>query len=319
MSKAWFHFALTRTLSGLAVLAGICLLVFFLIHLVPGDPVDAMLGETAPPVERQRLREALHLDEPLTTQLGRFVSSLADGTMGRSFRHPNRTVTSLIFEVYPRTLELALASMAVALILALPLGIAAALRPHSPVDFMATGISLLGISIPNLYLGPLLLLVFYIHLGWFPGPAPDDPSSLSALVLPAITLGTALMAMLARMTRASLLDVLSEDFIRTARAKGLSPTTVVLKHGLRNALIPIISVAGLQFGALLSGAIVTEKIFARPGIGTLLLSAIASRDYPLIQGCVLTIAGSYVIINALTDLSYGLADPRIRLGASGRG
>jgi peptide/nickel transport system permease protein len=209
--------------------------------------------------------------------------------------------------------------MAVALILALPLGIAAALRPHSPVDFMATGISLLGISIPNLYLGPLLLLVFYIHLGWFPGPAPDDPSSLSALVLPAITLGTALMAMLARMTRASLLDVLSEDFIRTARAKGLSPTTVVLKHGLRNALIPIISVAGLQFGALLSGAIVTEKIFARPGIGTLLLSAIASRDYPLIQGCVLTIAGSYVIINALTDLSYGLADPRIRLGASGRG
>jgi peptide/nickel transport system permease protein len=314
MSKAWLQFALTRTLSGLAVLVAICLVVFFLIHLVPGDPVDAMLGETAPPVERHRLRQALHLDEPLSRQLVRFAGSLADGTLGRSFRHPDKTVAALIAGVYPYTLQLALASMIVALLLALPLGIGAALKRDTIIDFTATGISLLGISIPNLYLGPLLLLVFYIQLGWFPGPAPDDPASLASLVLPALTLGTALMAMLARMTRSSLVEVMSEDYIRTARAKGLSSTRVVLKHGLKNALIPVISVAGLQFGALLSGAIVTEKIFSRPGIGTLLLSAIASRDYPLIQGCVLTIAGSYVIINALTDLTYGLVDPRIRVG-----
>lgn len=313
MRTAWIRFAARRAGSGAAVLAGVCVLVFLLIHLVPGDPVDNMLGETAPVAERQRLRQALHLDEPLPRQFVRFVRSLGSGTLGRSFRHPDRTVSSLVAEVFPLTLELALASMLVAVLLALPLGVAAALRPQTGVDFAATSICLLGISVPNMYLGPLLLLFFYIQLGWFAGPAPDNPAGLSALVLPAVALGTALMAMLARITRASLLDVLSQDYIRTARAKGLSPWVVTFKHGLRNALIPVITVAGLQFGALLSGAIVTEKVFARPGIGTLLLTAISTRDYPVIQGCVLVIAASYVLVNALTDLAYSLADPRVAL------
>jgi len=309
---SWMRFTLHRSASGLLVLVGVALLVFSMIHLVPGDPVDALLGETAPAVERQRIRHALHLDESMAAQLNRFVRSIADGTLGHSFLHPNRTVASLIAEVFPLTIELAIASMLVAILLALPLGMAAAYWSHGPVDLAATGVSLLGISIPNMYLGPILLMIFYLNLGWLPGPAPDDPSTLAAVILPAITLGTAMMAMLTRMTRLSLLDALSQDYIRTARAKGLSSWSVVVHHGLPNALIPVITVAGLQFGALLSGAIITEKVFARPGIGTLLLEGISTRDYPVIQGCVLVISVSYVLINALTDIAYGLADPRIK-------
>ena len=208
-------------------------------------------------------------------------------------------------------MALAVAAMVVALILALPLGILAALRPRSPLDFGATAFSLLGISMPAMWLGPLLLAIFYVGLRWSPGPA--DDAGLAGLVLPAIMLGTHLMAMLARMTRASLLEVLGEDYVRTARAKGLSPTRVVLKHGLRNALVPVITVAGIQFGSLLAGAVVTEKVFARPGIGTLLLEAIAQRDYRVVQGCTLVIAVSYVTVNLFVDLAYGLADPRIRV------
>jgi peptide/nickel transport system permease protein len=305
-------YLLRRALTAAVALLGVCLLVFFLIHLIPGDPVDNMLGETAPAAERDRLRRALHLDESLPKQFGRFVSGIADGSLGHSFRHGDRSVASLIAEVFPDTLALALAAMAVALLLALPLGILAALRPGSWFDGLSMGVALLGVAVPNMWLGPLLLLAFSIHWSWFPGPAPDDPRTLSALVLPAITLGTALMAMLSRMTRASLLGVMGEDYIRTARAKGLSSTAVVLKHGLRNALIPVITVVGLQFGALLSGAIVTEKVFGRPGLGTLLMRAITTRDYPVIQGTVLFIAALYVIVNLLVDLTYGAADPRIR-------
>ncbi|MCD6499005.1 MAG: ABC transporter permease [Deltaproteobacteria bacterium] len=306
------RFTLHRSASGLLVLVGVALLVFSMIHLVPGDPVDALLGETAPAVERERMRHALHLDESLGAQFRRFARSIADGTLGHSFRQPNRTVSSLIGEVFPLTIELALASMLVAILLALPLGMAAAYWPHGPIDFAATGVSLLGISIPNMYLGPILLMIFYLNLGWLPGPAPADPSSLAAVILPAITLGTAMMAMLTRMTRLSMLDALSQDYIRTARAKGLGSWSVVVRHGLPNALIPVITVAGLQFGALLSGAIITEKVFARPGIGTLLLEGISTRDFPVIQGCVLVISMSYVLVNALTDIAYGLADPRIK-------
>ncbi len=306
------RYLLRRAATAAVALCGVCLLVFSLIHLIPGDPVDNMLGETAPAAERDRLRQALHLDEPLPHQFGRFVDGIRDGTLGRSFRNRDRTVASLIGEVFPDTLLLALAAMFVALLLALPLGIAAALRPGTWFDGMSMGISLLGVAIPNMWLGPLLLLAFSIHWAWFPGPAPNDPRTLAALVLPAITLGTALMAMLSRMTRASLLGVLGEDYIRTARAKGLSSTRVVLKHGLRNALIPVITVVGLQFGALLSGAIVTEKVFGRPGLGTLLMRAITTRDYPVIQGTVLFIAVLYVLVNLAVDLTYGVVDPRIR-------
>jgi ABC-type dipeptide/oligopeptide/nickel transport system permease component len=312
MSTGLGRFLLRRGLTSLIALVGVCLLVFFLIHLIPGDPVDNMLGEMAPAAERDRLRHALHLDEPLTQQLWLFVQSIGDGTLGHSFRHTDRSVTSLIGEAFPFTLWLALASMLVALLLALPLGIAAALRPGSWVDGMSMSASLLGVSLPNMWLGPMLLLAFSIHWNWFPGPAPNDPSAPAALVLPAITLGTALMAMLSRMTRASLLQVLGEDYIRTARAKGLSNLTVVLKHGLRNALIPVITVVGLQFGALLSGAIITEKVFGRPGLGTLLMRAITTRDYPVIQGTVLFVAVLYVLVNLVVDMTYGFVDPRIR-------
>jgi peptide/nickel transport system permease protein len=306
------RYLVRRAFSAAIALVGVCLLVFFLMHLIPGDPVDNMLGETAPAAERDRLRQALHLDEPMTAQLSRFVHGVGDGTLGRSFRHPDRTVTSLVAEVFPDTLLLALASMFVALLLAIPLGIAAALRPGTWVDGASMGLSLLGVAIPNMWLGPLLLFAFSIHWSLLPGPAPDDPRTFGALLLPAVTLGTALMAMLSRMTRASLLGVLGDDYIRTARAKGLPGFTVVMRHGLRNALIPVITVAGLQFGALLSGAIVTEKVFGRPGVGSLLLGAISSRDYPVIQGTVLFVAALYVLVNLAVDLTYGLVDPRIR-------
>ena len=288
--------------------------MFLLVHLIPGDPVDNMLGEGADPRNKTALRRCLDLDKPLPTQLGRFALHVADGTLGTTchdLEHP-RTIASLIGEALPHTLALAAAALVVALLLALPLGVAAALRPGTLLDAGATTISLLGTSMPSMWLGPLLLVIFYVRLRWLPGPA-DDDTGVAGLVLPAVMLGTHLMAMLARMTRASLLEVIGEDYVRTARAKGLPRWRVVVKHGLRNALVPVITVAGLQFGGMLGGAVVTEKVFARPGIGTLLLEAIAQRDYRIVQGTALVIAVSYVLVNLLVDLTYGLADPRIRI------
>jgi ABC-type dipeptide/oligopeptide/nickel transport system permease component len=287
-------------------------LVFLLIHVIPGDPVDNLLGEHATVEDRAAMRSCMGLDLPMPRQFTRFVGGIADGSLGRICPSRKVTVASLIWRAYPRTLELALAGMMVALVLALPLGIAAALRRGSAFDAGAMGFSLIGLSVPYMVLGPVLIMVFYIVLGWLPGPA-DPPSAAGALVLPAMALGMHLMAMLSRMTRSSMLDVLGEDYMRTARAKGLTTTSVVVKHGLRNALVPIITVAGIQFGGLLSGAIVVEKIFARPGMGLLLIDAISERNYPVIQGCVLVIAVTYVTVNLLVDVAYGLADPRIRV------
>jgi peptide/nickel transport system permease protein len=301
-----------RLLSSLIAVAGVLLLVFLLLHLIPGDPVDNLLGERADAADKAAMRACMDLDVSLPRQLGRFLGSIADGTLGYTCPDRRRTIASLLWEAIPSTVALAVAAMAVALALALPLGILAALRPRSLLDAAATTVSLLGISMPSMWLGPLLLAVFYVQLGWAPGPA--DRAGLAGLVLPAFMLGTHLMAMLARMTRSALLEVLGEDFIRTARAKGASPLRVVLRHGLPNALIPVITVAGIQFGSLLAGAVVTEKVFARPGLGTLLLEAIARRDYRLVQGCTLVIAVSYVGVNLLVDLAYGLADPRVRIG-----
>jgi ABC-type dipeptide/oligopeptide/nickel transport system permease component len=300
-----------RILSSLVAVLGVSVLVFLLVHLIPGDPVDNLLGERADPADKAEMRACMDLDQPLVVQFGRFLKSVGDGTLGVTCPDRRRTVASLIGQAYPHTVALAEAAMLVALALALPLGVLAALRPGSSLDLGATLISLAGISMPAMWLGPLLLSIFYVSLRWFPGPA--DDAGLSGLVLPAIMLGTHLMAMLARMTRSSLLEVLGEDYVRTARAKGLSSSAVVLKHGLRNALVPVITVAGIQFGSLLAGAVVTEKVFARPGIGTLLLEAIAQRDYRVVQGATLVIAVSYVTINLLVDLAYGLADPRIRV------
>jgi ABC-type dipeptide/oligopeptide/nickel transport system permease component len=300
-----------RLLSSLVAVFGVSILVFLLVHLIPGDPIDNLLGERADAVDKAEMRKCMDLDQKLPVQFGRFLRHVADGTLGTTCDGTSRTVASLIGEALPSTMALATAAMVVALILALPLGLLAALRPGSALDAAATFVSLAGISMPAMWLGPLLLAVFYVSLQWLPGPA-DNAGGVRALILPAIMLGTHLMAMLARMTRSSLLEVLGEDYVRTAQAKGLSPGRVLFHHALRNALVPVITVAGIQFGSLLAGAVVTEKVFARPGIGTLLLEAISARDYRVVQGCTLVIAVSYVTVNLLVDLAYGLADPRIR-------
>ena len=297
-----------RVLWTLPILLGVVTLVFFLIHLIPGDPVEMMLGESALPADRQQMRSQLGLDRPVSIQYLTFLKATLSGNLGTSI-HSRRPVTDLIFERFPATFELMLGSMVVAIGLAIPLGVLAALYRGRWVDQAASIFAVLGVATPNFWMGPLLILLFAIHLDWLPV---NERGGLEHLVLPAITLGTALAALLSRMTRASLLDVLGEDYIRFARAKGLSASRVVWIHALRNALIPVITVIGLQIGVLLSGAIITESIFDWPGLGSLLLEAISQRDYPLVQGCVLFIATSYVLINLLTDLVYGWVNPRIR-------
>ncbi|MBN1254283.1 MAG: ABC transporter permease [Deltaproteobacteria bacterium] len=298
-----------RLVIVIPTIVGAFTLVFFFLHLIPGDPVEVMLGETAQQADKERLREELGLNLPLYVQYGRFIAEVAQGDLGDSYFY-RRPVTQVIADRVPATVELALAAFLVAGLIAIPLGIVAALREGTTVDNVSVLFSLLGVSMPNFWLGPLLIILFSIKLGWFPVSGRGDVGSL---VLPAITLGTALAAVLSRMTRASLLERLGEDYLTVARAKGLPEWKVILKHALRNALIPIITIMGLQFGALLSGAIITENVFSWPGIGTLLINAISARDYPLVQGCVLFITLSYVLVNLLTDLLYGWVDPRIRL------
>ncbi len=305
-------FAIRRVAGALVAIVGVSLAVFAMRHMVPGDPIDAMLGEQATEASREDLRRCLDLDKTLVRQLGAFAGDVGTGTLGMSCQYRRRTVASLIAEVYPRTLELAVAAVALALVIALPLGILASLRPGSWLDSAVMGGSLAGIAIPTMWLGPLLLAFFYVRLGWLPGPA-DPPSAPGALLLPAFTLATHLAAMLARMTRASLLDVANDDYIRTARAKGLSRFQVLRRHALPNALLPVVTVVGIQLGSLLAGAIITEKIFARPGLGTLLLDALFVRDWKVVQGVVLVIAVSYVVVNLLVDLTYAALDPRVRV------
>jgi peptide/nickel transport system permease protein len=288
---------------------GAVTLVFFFLHMIPGDPVEVMLGETAQQADKDQLRKELGLNLPLHIQYGRFIAGVFQGDLGDSYFY-RRPVTQVIVERAPATVELALAAFLVAGLIAVPLGIVAALREGTTVDNASVIFSLLGVSMPNFWLGPLLIILFSIQLGWFPV---SGRGGVGSLVLPAITLGTALAAILSRMTRASLLERLGEEYLTVARAKGLPEWKVILKHALRNALIPVITVMGLQFGALLSGAIITENVFSWPGIGTLLINAIEARDYPLVQGCILFISLSYVLVNLMTDLLYGWVDPRIRL------
>ncbi|MEJ2066972.1 MAG: ABC transporter permease [Deltaproteobacteria bacterium] len=302
-------FFVRRLAIVIPTVVGAVTLVFFFLHMIPGDPVEVMLGETAQQADKEQLREELGLNLPLHIQYGRFIIGVCKGDLGDSFFY-RRPVTQVIAERAPATVELALAAFVVAGLIAIPLGIVAALREGTTVDNASVIFSLLGVSMPNFWLGPLLIILFSINLGWFPVSGREGVSSV---VLPAITLGTALAAILSRMTRASLLERLGEDYLTVARAKGLPEWKVILKHALRNALIPVITVMGLQFGALLSGAIITENVFSWPGIGTLLINAIESRDYPLVQGCILFISLSYVLVNLMTDLFYGWVDPRIRL------
>jgi peptide/nickel transport system permease protein len=304
-------FLIRRLLLTIPVLLGVATLVFFLIHLVPGDPAVSMLGEGAAPVEVAKLRERLGLDRPLAEQYVSFLSGLVRGDLGVSFRY-NRPVTQEIMSRLPATAELAGAAMLVALGLALPLGILSAVFRGSAIDHVAMTVSLLGISIPTFWLGPMLALIFAVELGWFPV---SGRGGLAHLVLPAVTLGGALAAILARMTRASLLEELRELYVLAARARGVSRTRSIVRHAFRNSLIPVVTLAGLQVGALLTGAIITETIFAWPGLGRLLIQAINARDYPLVQGAILFIAVTYVGVNLVTDIVYGWLDPRIRLGS----
>ncbi|MCZ6533287.1 MAG: ABC transporter permease [SAR324 cluster bacterium] len=301
-------YMMRRLLWTLPIMLGVLTLVFFLIHMIPGDPVELMLGEYALPADRELMREQLGLNRPIPLQYAEYLKNTLSGDLGQSL--PNRRpVTAMILERLPATLELMLGAMAVAVGLALPLGILAAVYHGRWLDQAASVFAVLGVAIPNFWLGPLLVLVFSIQFDWLPV---NERGGLEHLVLPAITLGTSLAALLSRMTRTSLVEVLGEDYIRAARAKGLNRRRVILVHALRNALIPIITIAGLQIGVLLSGAIITESIFDWPGIGSLLLEGIYQRDFPLVQGCVLFIATSYVLINLATDIIYGWVDPRIR-------
>lgn len=291
------------------VMLGACTLVFVLIHLIPGDPVEAMLGETARAADRQAMRAALGLDAPLWRQYLEYLGGLARLDLGMSLRE-QRPVTTILAERLPPTLILASASLLLAVVIAVPLGVLAARHQHGPLDSLAMGFSLLGMAVPNFWLGPLLILVFSLWLGWTPISGMQQPSSL---ILPAITLGTGLAAVLARMVRNSLLEVLGDDYLRTARAKGLSEGAVLRRHALPNAWLPVLTLLGLQLGALLGGAVITETVFAWPGIGSLLVEAIQARDFPVVQGAVLLVAGLYVAVNTATDLAYALVDPRVRL------
>ena len=301
-----------QKLSGfLAVIFGVLLLTFLLIHLVPGDPVEVMLGDSASTADRAQLREELGLNKPLISQFGSYLSKLAHGDLGQSI-HSKKPIIELLKERYPATLKLAFFALLIGLAIGIPLGIFAALKAGHWQDFVVTLVSVRFSAMPAFWLGPMLMLLFAVWLGWLPVSGMDEPISI---VLPALTLGFGLSAILTRMTRTSLLEVLHDDFIRTAHAKGLSESTVIIRHALRAALLPIITIVGLQMGSLLAGTVITETIFSWDGIGRLLVESIEKRDYPVTQACVLVVALSYVLVNLATDVIYKLADPRVRHGA----
>ena len=302
------RYLLTRLLYTLPVIWLVVSLVFFLIHLVPGDPIAQMLGEGAPAADLEAARHAYGFDLPISQQYVNYWNGVLHGNLGTSFRH-NQSVTHLLLQRYPYTLQLTVAALVVAILLSIPAGVHSARTRNQWDDRAISVVSLFGLSFPNFALGPILILLFSIKAGWLPV---SGAGSFANLVLPAITMGSALAAILTRMVRTSMLEELSQDYVRTARAKGLDETTVVYRHALRNAMIPVITVLGLQFGALLAGAVVTEKIFSWPGIGRLTVDAISNRDYYVVQGCILAIGLTYVLVNFLTDFVYSVLNPRIR-------
>ena len=291
------------------VIFGVLVLTFLLIHLVPGDPVEVMLGESASLADRAALRAQLGLNQPLLSQFGHYVNQLAHGDLGQSIQ-TKMPIVDLFKTRYPASIQLALLAMVIGLLIGVPLGIYAALKAGQWQDLVVTLISVRLAAMPVFWLGPILMLVFAVWLGWLPVSGMGKPA---AIMLPALTLGLGLSAILTRMTRTSLLEVLNEDFIRTARAKGLSERTVVMRHALRAALLPIVTIVGLQMGSLLAGTVITETIFSWDGVGRLLVDSIEKRDYPVTQACVLAVALSYVLINFATDMVYRFVDPRMRL------
>lgn len=304
-----WRYLIRRLIVLVPTVLGVATLVFVLLHAMPGDPVDVMLGESATPADREALRGQLGLDRPVLEQYATFMSRLGHGDLGRSLRG-GAPVAAMVANRFPSTLLLTFAALAVALTLALPLGLVSAAKPHGLTDRLTLAASLVGVAIPNFWLGPMLILVFAVELGWLPV---SGTGSAAHIVLPAVTLGLAMAGVLTRMTRATVLETLHEEYVRTARAKGASEQRVLWRHALANAATPMLSVVGLQFGSLLAGSVITETIFSWPGLGRLTMEAIQTRDYPVVQGCVLVIALSYVTVNVLTDLAYAWANPRIRV------
>ncbi len=300
-----------RILAVVPVLFGVTLAVFSMLFLVPGDPVKIMLAEfVTTPDQIAQMRAQLHLDEPVLKQYGRFVGNALRGDLGVSIRS-RRPVAAEITENIGSTGQLALASMLVAIGLGVPLGLVAALGRNSWLDVAAMVVALLGVAMPSFWLGFLLIFVFSLHLGWLPATGGGD---LPHLVMPAVALGMIAAAIIARLTRSSMLEVLGQDYVRTARAKGLGSGSVIVRHALRNALIPVVTVFGLQFGNLLAGAVIVETVFSRPGLGRLIVGGILAKDFPLVQGTVLFVAAAYVLINVVVDVAYAYVDPRIRIG-----
>lgn len=297
-----------RIATLLPVVLGVLCLTFALLHLVPGDPVDVMLGESASAADRAALKVQLGLDQPMLVQFGHYVSRLVTGDFGSSI-HTHTPISQLLWQAYPSTLGLAVAALLIGVLVGIPLGIWSALKAGHWQDVMITMLSIRLAAMPAFWLGPVLMLVFAVWLGWLPV---SGMTSAASIILPALTLGLGLSAILTRMTRTSLLEVMHEDYIRTARAKGLSERQVILKHALRAALLPLVTIVGLQMGSLLAGAVITETIFGWQGIGRLLVESIEKRDYPVTQACVLVVALSYVCIHQLTELAYRWLDPRTR-------
>jgi peptide/nickel transport system permease protein len=312
MSPGLLRYLAGRFVRALLTVVGLVTIVFLLVRLIPGDPVEAILGDQAGPEEKAELRRALNLDRPVGEQYLSFLGDMADGSMGTSFRRPDRSVWSMMRDVLPYTIVLALAALLVAWFVAIPLGAIAAANAGRGWDKVASTLAVAGLAIPNIWLGPLLILAFGVKLGWLPLPG-DDLGGPKALILPAITIGTALAAVLTRQTRAAMIEVLAQQYIIAARARGVPRVPLLLRHALRNALLPVMTIGAAQLGALLSGTVVTEKIFERQGLGTLFLDAFFSRDIPVVQGCVLVIAVIYVAVNLAVDLAYGVVDPRVRL------
>jgi peptide/nickel transport system permease protein len=303
---------LIKKLSNLAtVIFGVLLLTFLLIHLVPGDPVEVMLGESASTADRAQLRADLGLNQPLIQQFGSYLTKLSHGDFGRSI-HTKTPIIETIKARYPATVKLALLALLIGICVGVPMGIYAALKANHWQDIVVTLVSVRLSAMPAFWLGPMLMLIFAVWLGWLPVSGMDSNTSI---ILPALTLGFGLSAILTRMTRTSLLEVLNDDYIRTARAKGLTEQTVILRHALRAALLPIITIVGLQMGSLLAGTVITETIFSWDGIGRLLVESIEKRDYPVTQACVLVVALSYVLVNLVTDMLYRFADPRVKFEA----
>ncbi len=304
------EYIIKKIFISLITVLGAVSLVFFIIHIIPGDPVENMLGEQALSVDKERIREALGLNKPIIEQYFIFLKNAFRGNLGESLYRKGTKVSTLIAERFPNTFILALSAMLVAISISLFSGIIAAMKRGTITDTIIMAISGLGISIPAFFLGPLLLLIFCRYLKWLPPPASSE--GILSLVLPSITLGFALAAFLSRLIRSQMLEVLSEDYIRTAYAKGLSTKRVVFKHALSNILVVVITIVGMQFGSLLTGAIITERVFAWQGIGTLMIEAITKRDYPVVQGTIILISLMYVLINLFTDVFYAIIDPRIR-------